>query len=209
MRELILNKDYAGIRKAISANPKLASEGIMLEGETTNKAHPLHRICDFVFSKKLTDEEAVKIAQIYLEFGADVNGYPLVIMKDTPLLAASSLHADLVAVLYINHQANIHHQGCHGGTALHWASWCGRDMLVKRLISEVAIIDKRCIDFQSTPLFWAVKSYEESADKLHQLECIKLLIHAGADKDIPNAWGDTIYSMIKAEDLELKKILSN
>jgi hypothetical protein len=209
MMNLILNKDYEGIRKALSENPKLAHEGLPCDEKTLKKGHPLHRLCDFVFSGKLTDEEAVKIAELYLAFGAEVNGYELILKKDTPLLAASSLHADRVALLYIEHHANIHHQGCHGATALHWAAWCGRDKLVKRLIEKGADINSRCIDFQSTPLFWAVKSHTEENDPYHQIECIKLLIQAGADKNILNAAGKTIYSMASEDDSELNGIISN
>ena len=152
---------HFGLRNAIKKNPQLVQEGLPYDEKNTRKGHPLHRICDYVFSGKLTDEEAVGIGEILLEFGANVNGYELILKKDTPLIAASSLHADGVAILYINHHADIHHQGTHGGTALHWAAWCGRDRLVRRLIEEGADVNKKCIDFLSTPLFWAVKSFRD------------------------------------------------
>jgi uncharacterized protein len=209
MKKLILSKDYAAIRKALSENPKLVNEGWPLDDKNTTLAHPLHRICDLVFSGNLTDQEAIKIAELFLESGANVNGGEMIIKKDTPLIAASSLHADKVAILYIEHGANILHQGTHGGTALHWAAWCGRDIVVKRLIAKGADINKRCIDFLATPLFWAVMSYKEENDHHHQLECVKLLVDAGADKNIPNGNDKNIYSMINNEDLELKKIISN
>jgi ankyrin repeat protein len=77
------------------------------------------------------------------------------------------------------------------------------------MIEKGADINIRCIDFQSTPLFWAVKSHSEENDKFNQIECIKLLIQAGADKNIPNSNNNTIYSMTREGDLELKEILSN
>ncbi len=209
MKKLILGKNYEGLRKALSENPNLVNEGLSCDDKNTRLGHPLHRICDFVFAGALTDEEAVKIAEIYLASGANVNGYEMKIKEDTPLIAASSLHADKVAILYIEHSANIYHQGAHGGTALHWAAWCGRDIVVKRLIEEGADINKRCIDFQATPVFWGVMSYKEKNNKYNQLECIKLLVEAGADKNIPNDNDKTIYSMINDEDVELKKIISN
>ncbi|HXB45908.1 MAG TPA: ankyrin repeat domain-containing protein [Puia sp.] len=209
MKKLILSKDYAAIRKALSENPQLVNEGLPFDEENTTLAHPLHRICDLVYSGDLTDREAKKIAELFLESGADVNGFEMIIKRDTPLIAASSLHADMVAILYIEHGANIHHQGCHGGTALHWAAWCGRDIVVKRLIEKGADINKRCIDFQATPLFWAVMSYKEENDQHHQLECIRLLVQAGADKNIPNGKDKNIYSMLNNEDLELNKIIAN
>ena len=125
MKHLILRNDYSAIRMALSENPKLVNQGLPFDDNITSLSPPLHRICDLVFSGELTDEQAVKIAEIFIECGADVNGNEMVIKKDTPLIAASSLHADKVAILYIDHRANIAHQGVHGGSALHWASWCG------------------------------------------------------------------------------------
>jgi hypothetical protein len=210
MKKLIDNKDYEGIRQALSNNPNLANEGIPYDDVNTTKAHPLHRLCDGVFSKKFTDEEAVKMAKIFLEYGADINGGELVEKQDTPLLAAASLHADQVAMLYIESGANINHAGCHGGTALHWAAWCGRDKVVGRLIQQGAEINKRCIDFNATPLFWAVHgSKNGDKDEAHNYpECVKILIQSGADKNIPNNGGKTVFDLLDDEDLELKEQLN-
>jgi hypothetical protein len=207
MKDLILGKDYAGIRNALIKHPERLHEGLTPDGINNKKGHPLHRLCDFVFSGQLTEDQAVTIASIYLESGASVNGYDMILKKDTPLIAASSLHADKLAILYIEQDANIHHQGTHGGTALHWAAWCGRDTIVKRLIDKGADINQTCIDFQATPLFWAVKSYKEKNDPWHQLTCAKLLVEAGADKTIPNGTGITIYSMMDENDTELKNLI--
>src|SRR6266487_2983734 len=105
IKKLIEDKDYDGIRKALAENSNLVNEGIPCDEVNTTKAHPLHRICDAVFSEKITDEEAVEIAKIFLEHGANINGYELIEKHDTPLIAAASLHADAVAILYIEHGA--------------------------------------------------------------------------------------------------------
>lgn len=148
-----------------------------------------------MFSGDITDEQAVQVAEIFLAAGANVNGYGLVIKQDTPLLAAGSLHADRVALLNIAHGAEIHHPGCHGGTALHWASWCGRDVVVRELLVRGAAVNQRCLDFSSTPLFWAVMSYMEKADPYNQLACIQLLLDAGAYRSIPSGGGKTVAEM--------------
>lgn len=210
MRELIDNKDYEGIKSALSKNSRLANEGIPYDGVNTTKAHPLHRICDGVFSGKFTDAEAVRMAKIFLEYGANIDGGELIEKQDTPLLAAASLHADQVALLYIDNGADIFHAGCHGGTALHWAAWCGRDKLVSRLIQEGAEINKRCIDFKATPLFWAVHGSKngDNINKAGYLECVKLLIQSGGDRDIPNAEGTTVFDLPGDEDVELKRAIN-
>src|SRR5664279_4808218 len=97
VKKLIDAKDYEGIKRALTNNPDLANEGIPYDEVNTTKAHPLHRICDGVFSHTYTDEEAVIMAKIFLEFGADINGGQLKEKQDTPILAAASLNADQVA----------------------------------------------------------------------------------------------------------------
>lgn len=209
MKELITNKDYEGIRKALSQNPSLANEGIPFDDVNTTKAHPLHRICDGVFAHTFTDKEAVEMAKIFLEYGANVNGNELTEKADTPLTAAASLHADETGILYIENGADIHHAGCHGGTALHWAAWTGSDLLVNRLIQEGAAIDKRCIDFRGTPLLWAIHGFKHGGpeNRRNQLECARLLVAAGADKTIPNIVGDAPLAFLDEEDVEWGQLL--
>lgn len=208
--KLLDKKDYEGLSHCLSQNPGLANEGIPYDNVNATKAHPLHRVCDRVFSKEYTDEEASKIAKIFLEHGANVDGNTLTIKQDTPLIAAASLHADDVAILYIENGADIKHAGCHGGTALHWASWCGRPKVVKRLIEGGGEIDKKCIDFKATPLFWAVHGLkkEDKNNRHGHLECIKILINSGADKSIPNIEGESVVDLLENEDVELKELLA-
>ncbi len=136
IKELINSVDLPGLRKLLAENPLLANEGIPFDDKNTTKAHPLHRICDGVFNGAYSDEEAVGIATVFIEYGANINGYELIEGKDTPLVAAASLHAEKTGIFYIENGADIHHPGCSGGTALHWAAWVGRDKLVKKLIEE-------------------------------------------------------------------------
>lgn len=209
IKELIDTKDYEGLREALSNNPDLANEGMPYDDVNTTKAHPLHRICDGVFSNRYTDEEAVKVAKIFLEHGANVNGNGLKEKQDTPLTAAASLGAEAVAVLYIENGADIHHRGCHGGTALHWAAWCGRDKVVERLVQEGAEINRLCIDFKATPLFWAVHGLKKGdKNNVHNhLASVKILMQLGADKNIPNGDGHTVFDLLSDDDLELKELL--
>ncbi|HEY9259885.1 ankyrin repeat domain-containing protein [Chitinophaga sp.] len=209
MKQLIINKDYEGIRKALEENPSLANEGIPYDEVNTTKAHPLHRICDGVFSHTYTDKEAVAMARIFLEYGAQVDGYGLTEKQDTPLTAAASLHAEEVGILYIENGAAIHHAGCHGGTALHWAAWVGRDKLVERLIHEKADIEKLCIDFKSTPLLWAVHGFKYGGveNRYHQAECVQLLIAAGANKNTPNLDGTAPIDFLEQQDSALRDLL--
>lgn len=210
IRKLIQEKDLTGLRKALSENPELANEGISYDEHNLTKAHPLHRICDGVFSGVYTDLEAVKIAEMFLELGANVDGFPNKPGKDSPLVAAASLNADQLALLYIDRGADIFHAGTHGGTALHWAAWCGRDVLVEKLIQKGAEINKRCHDFNSTPLLWAIHGYKFNGGKnVHnQIQCARMLLEAGADKTIPNASGKTPRQLLDETDAKLIELLS-
>ena len=209
IKSLIDDKNYDKLRAILQENRHLVNEGIPCDDTNPTLAHPLHRICDGVFAKKYTDDEALDMAKIFLEFGANVNGGELIEKKDSPLIAASSLNADKVGILYIDHGANIHHAGCHGGTALHWAAWCGRDVLVKKLIEKRAEINRLCIDFRSTPLFWAIHGYRfgEGQNRHHQIECAKMLLDAGADRSIPNFEGYKPIQLLDDKDQELKDLL--
>lgn len=207
-RNLLKKTDIEGLAALLAEHPHLANEPIPLD-DNPAKAHPLHRICDGVFSGTYTDKQAAKMAKLLLTFDANVDGNSTKEQIDTPLIAAASLHADEVGILYIDHGANIQHTGCHGGTALHWAAWCGRDRLVSRLIKEKAEVNKRCVDFASTPLLWAVHGYTYGGNenRHNQIDCVRMLLGAGADKTIPNRQGILPVQFLSDEDLELKKML--
>ncbi|MBO9631469.1 MAG: ankyrin repeat domain-containing protein [Chitinophagaceae bacterium] len=209
MKQLINSKDYEAIRKALATDPTLANEEIAFDDDNTTKAHPLHRISDGVFAHTFTDREGVELARIFLEYGANVNGNKLTEGQDSPLTAAASLHAEELAIFLIDNGADIHHKGFFGGTALHWAAWVGRDKLVERLISEKAAIDQICITHKGTPLLWAVHGYKYGGaeNRHHQVDCVRLLLDAGADKTIPNIEGTTALAFLDEEDTELLGLL--
>jgi ankyrin repeat protein len=209
MKKLIDHKDYQGIEQALANDPNLANEGLPYDSVNTTKAHPLHRICDGVFSGTYTDAEGVQMAKIFLAHGANINGNQLVEKQDTPLVAAASLLADQVAILYIENGADLNHAGCHGGTALHWAAWCGRDKVVKKLVQQGAEINTLCIDFKATPLFWAIHGLKNggTSSSSNYLECVRILLQAGADKNIPNCDGNIPLELLDDGDLELKELL--
>lgn len=209
LRNLIINKDLAGLRQLLSDNPALANEAIPYDEKNSATAHPLHRICDGVMCGRYTDEDAVDMARIFLENGAIVDGYALIPNRDHPLVAAASLHAEKTGILYIENGATINHPGCHGGTALHWAAWTGRDQLVNELIIRGAEINRRCTDFKSTPLLWAVHGYRFGGmeNRLNQLACARILLDHGADKTIPNTDGYSPIELLQEEDAEFIELL--
>lgn len=209
IKPLILSRDFEGLDKVLGQNPTLANEGIPYDDANPVKAHPLHRICDAVFNRLISDEDAVKFAKIFLAHGATVNGNEMEFKKDTPLIAAASLHADKVGILYVETGAELSHAGCHGGTALHWAAWCGRPALVEKLIDAGAPINKRCVDFESTPLFWTIHGFKSCDFENHAeyFNCARMLMNAGSDASIANAEGYTVFDLLGDKFPDLMEIL--
>lgn len=209
VKKLIEQKDADGLRRILKDTPSLANEGITIPHEffCKTKAHPLHRICDAVFAQKMTDNEAISLAKIFLEYGADINGYN----DGSPLLAAASLHAEQLGIFYIDNGANINITDENdNASALHWAAFCGRDKLVDKLIKSNAVFDEPDKTHQSTPLGWAIHclSSNDDGNQHNQLNCIKLLLQAGADtKKLSVEAKENLYSLAD-NDTELKNILT-
>jgi hypothetical protein len=188
--------------------PELSSKAIALPGNASAKAHALNRICDAVFLGNYSEETGLAVAKIFLKYGANVNP-DLPVQKDSPLTAACSLGCDQIALFYIQEGANVNHQGCHGGTALHWAAWCGRDVLVEKLVHLNSDINQLCIDFKSTPLFWAVHGlkFGGKENQRKQVKCARILIEHGADPSIPNFEGYLPIQLLSEGDKELQSLL--
>jgi len=188
--DLIVNNDLEGIKAALSANPELANQGVALniDGKiNSRKGHPLHRICDAVFAHKISDLQAIEIAKILLEHGANIDGFMAHGDNNTPLIAAASLHAEQLGLFYMERGANIFYApASDGATALHWAAYCGRDKLVEKLIERGANINQLDTAYHSTPCGWAIHVLEsgETGNLHHQPACIKLLLKAGTDKSL-------------------------
>ena len=210
IRNLVIKKDLPGLEKALSEEPSLANKGWPADEHNPVLAHPLHRLCDIVFNELITDVYAIEVATIFLNHGADVNGNVTEEKKDTPLIAAASLNAERLGIFYIDRGANIFHTGCHGGTAFHWAAWCGKDVLAKRLIKEGSEINKRCIDFKSTPLFWTIHGFVNCGkeNREHYTIIVKALLEAGANKTVPNIDGHMPAELLEPGD-ELLSLLQD
>ena len=65
------------------------------------------------------------------------------------------------------------------------------------------------LNFKSTPLFWAIHGYKFGGphNRYHQIECARLLLEAGADRNIPNLNGTNAYQLLDESDTELKDLL--
>lgn len=206
IRDLLFSADLPALNNILDANPALANEEISLPDNPAT-AHPLHRICDGIFRGDYSEATGLALAKIFLDHGATVN-VDRTNEKDSPLIAACSLGCDQLALLYIQQGARIDHRGTHGGTALHWASWCGRDVVVKELLTHNPDINQRCIDFKSTPLLWAIHGYKfgGKGNLHHQAGCARILLDHGADPSIPNLEGYLPKQLLGDQDKDLLEL---
>lgn len=206
IRDLVFSAHLQALNDALSAHPALANEELSLP-DNPAAAHPLHRICDAVSDSYYSEETGLEVAKLFFKYGADLNverrdG------KDSPLTAACSLRCDQLALFYIQQGADIAHKGCHGGTGLHWASWCGRDEVVEKLVTLHPDLNQLCIDFKSTPLFWAAHGYRFGGkeNRHHQVNCARILLAHGADPSIPNFEGYIPFQLIENDDQEFLEL---
>jgi uncharacterized protein len=206
--KLISSTDYQQLREALTANPALANEGVPLD-DNPKKGHPLHRICDAVFAGRITDEQAIEIAKILLEFGADIDGFKSQGDNNTPLIAAASLNAEQLALFYIDLGADIHYTPkSDGGTALHWACYCGKDKLVAKLIEKGANLNQTDTSYSSTPMGWAIHPILAKDSPIHhQLQCVKLLLKAGADQSLVDSRSMQYLRSVAEGDKELEGLI--
>lgn len=209
LQSILKAGDAELLYSTLKTNPELANVGVPLDDKTPALAHPLHRIADWVFTKDISEEKAIELARILLDFGANIDGLDLKTLQDTPIITAASLYANQLAKFYLSKGANLQHQGCFGGTALHWAAWCGGVELLEALLQKDLDLNQRCLEFTSTPLFWAVHgTYQEKyMNRAVHLKSIELLVKTGADKNIPNIEGYTIFDLADGDE-EVLQILN-
>jgi len=158
-----------------------------------NISHPLHFLCDCVFEKYLSEDLALQIAKILLKKGANIDGLKI-IGKDSPLIAACSLYTDQLGAYYLECKPDLYHHGIVHATCLHWAAWTGSNKMVKALLDKRMALEDASNEYKSTPLGWAINGAQNQnlRNKRNQLECVRLLLAAGASKKgisvDPNKW---------------------
>jgi ankyrin repeat protein len=172
----------------------LVNRAIYVGENGEHKKHPLHFVCDCVFTEKISEDLGLGFISSFLEHGAYINGF-MEWTEDTPLIAAISLYQENIAHYLIDKGADLNHRGVHGATALHWAAWTGNLSLVNALLEFPIDIDVPDIDFGATPLLYSIHGSFRGGERNQndQSGCLKALIKAGGnlrhkDKEGNNAW---------------------
>src|SRR5262245_1165150 len=108
IHDLLFSADLEVLEDTLKKNPALASVEISLPNNPAT-AHPLHRVCDGVFSGYYSEATGIQLAKIFLKNGAGLN-VQREPGKDSPLTAACSLRCDQLALFYIQQGANVEHK---------------------------------------------------------------------------------------------------
>ena len=96
-----------------------------------------------------------------------------------------------------------------GGTALHWAAFCGKDQLVAKLIQAGAIVNQLDTAYNSTACGWAIHALESGETVVsNQLDCAKLLLRAGTDQSLLYPGSLNYLREVAETDPELKALLA-
>ena len=206
MTNLIAKGDYTTITTLLNEFPELINKYVRFGAFNEHKVHPLHFACNCVFEHKIVEIVALQIVKIFLEAGADVNGGAME-QKDTPLIAATSLYCDQIALFLLEQpEVNTWHKGTHGGRALHWAAWTGSLLVTEKLVNDETVLNSVDNEFGATPLHWAVNGLMNSSkrNQRKQLEVITCLLKVGANPLISDKNNATVYEI--ASKAGLKKV---
>lgn len=199
----IFQGDITLLKEQLKVMPELANQAIAQGEKSAYRVHPIHRVCDAVFEKKITETTALEMVRLLVTQGADVNGKKSdTTSMDSPLITASSLYCDTIAIYLIEQGADPSPRGTHGGTALHWASWTGSAEVVARLLEGEVAIDDQGDEFQSTPILWAINGWLNTKKRNHRAypEVVAQLLEAGADPNAVNGDGKRALELISSSD---------
>lgn len=197
LKEIIEQGRVDALNDFLSENPGYANQKIRWGSFKEIETDPLHYVSDCVFNGLLTNGKEADIARVLLAHSANLEGSE---KAESPLIGAVSLSAEKVATVLIEAGADINAISIYGANALHWAAYVGLPGIVSRLLDKGADIEKRCIAFQATPLFWAVQGFRKSkkADKSSIVAAAKVLVDAGADVNAKNIEQSSVLDRARA-----------
>ena len=120
MKEAIEQGDIGALLVIIEKTPQAVHQDILFGPNNEHRVHPINFICDCVFENKISESAGLEMVHTLIRHGSSKDG-TIRVGRDTPLIAASSLYCDKIALFLIDIGADLHHKGTYGGTCLHWA----------------------------------------------------------------------------------------
>lgn len=158
VRAAIEAADADALRALVARDPALAEADVVWGEGGKNVVPPLHFVCDAVFRRLASEPQALAMADVLLEAGADPErSYAR--SGDTYLIAAASLGAEGVGRRLVERGVDVTRRGLFGATALHWAATMGLDGLARALVEAGAELELADTRYDSTPLEWALHAW--------------------------------------------------
>lgn len=204
VREAIEAADAVALRELVKADPAVAEADVCWGDGGVNAVPPLHFVCDAVFRRLATEEEALAMADVLLDAGIDPErSYAK--SGDTYLIAAASLGADQVGRRLVELGADVTRRGLFGATALHWAVFMGLDGLAHALVQAGADLELADTRYDCTPLQWGLHAWTETTSGRRDgiPAAVRVLVEHGAL--VP---ADALEKLTKDTDRAMREALS-
>ena len=172
--------DVDALRLLLAGAPELADALVHCPPGADRAVPPIHHVCDLAFAGTLSREVARRLVAVLLGAGANPNG-TLVQSGDCLLISAVSLCCPEIALDLMAAGADVRTTGLFGAAALHWAAMLGFPTLVMALIEAGAEVNQEDMEYDSTPLGWAVQGWTGGTNggTREQPACARLLVEAG------------------------------
>ncbi len=209
LKEIIERGFVSELECFLLEKPEYSNRKIKWGGDQEIDTDPLHYISDCVFNGVLTNGNESILAKTLIEYGAKIEGSD---GAESPLIGAVSLSVESVAKTLIEAGADIEATAVHGANSLHWASYVGLPEIVNILLKMDSDIEKKCSEFQATPLFWAVQGFCNSneIDKSSIVRSAEILVAAGARASAENFEGCSVLARARQSgDDELIQVIAS
>ncbi len=196
--------DVDALRRLVAADRALADTDVVWGDGGKNAVPPLHFVCDAVFRKLATQDQALAMANVLLDVGVDPER---VYAKsgDTFLIAAASLGAEDVGLRLVDCGVDVTGRGLFKATALHWTATMGLDRLARALANVGAELEVADTHFNCTPLQWGLHAWAEgtNGNRDRVPEVVAVLVKHGAR--IPQ---DALESLASDADAPMRAALA-
>ncbi len=181
VRQAIHSGAAEELRRLLREDPALTHADVGYGDGSSNTAPPLHLVCDAVFRKLISEEQALALTDVLLDAKVDLE-HRFAKSGDSYLISAASLGVETVGIRMVEQGADVSRVGLFGATALHWAAFMGLDRMAHALLAAGSDLELRDQEHQSTPLEWALHAWENGTNGRRERlpEVASVLVAAGA-----------------------------
>lgn len=197
--KMIINTLFTGQKQSVTTN----SENIELDKISRSEYVNRQNYDGLTALHYAAFRGNIPVIKYLTELGAN----PFLKDKDGHNVIHIAAQGDQVAAIYFfiqNFNFDINDKDSRQSTALHWAAFLNKEIALSYLLAWGAEVSAEDTD-HNTPLHLAV----DTAEKVKETRCAKILLLKGADRDIKNSRGNKPIDLIRRGDMEeeLRSIL--